>query len=193
MLLMIFLFMAAEFHPKVLMLVAPDGFRDEEYIIPRRILEDSGAYITVASTRKGELKGMLGLKIQADTVVYQVNPLDFDAIVLVGGVGSTIYWEDDSVHSMIKKAYDSLKVVAAICLAPATLANAGILTNKKATVFPTSTSLQIFEANNVKYVKDGVVIADRIVTASGPQFAEKFGESIWQLLKKYAGSTTKSK
>ncbi|OYV02987.1 hypothetical protein CGW93_02995 [candidate division bacterium WOR-3 4484_18] len=192
MLLMIFLLTAVEFHPKVLMLVAPNGFRDEEYTIPRRILEDNGAYITVASTCKGELKGMLGLKIQADTVIYQVNPLDFDAIVLVGGVGSTIYWEDDSVHSMIKKANDSLKVVAAICLAPATLANAGVLTNKKATVFPTSTSLQIFEANNVRYVKDGVVITDRIVTASGPQFAEKFGESIWQLLKKYAGSTTKS-
>ena len=192
MLLMIFLLTAVEFHPKVLMLVAPNGFRDEEYTIPRRILEDNGAYITVASTCKGELKGMLGLKIQADTVIYQVNPLDFDAIVLVGGVGSTIYWEDDSVHSMIKKANDSLKVVAAICLAPATLANAGVLTNKKATVFPTSTSLQIFEANNVRYVRDGVVITDRIVTASGPQFAEKFGESIWQLLKKYAGSTTES-
>ena len=35
---------------KVLMVIAPDKFRDEEYNEPRRILEGRGCTVTVAST-----------------------------------------------------------------------------------------------------------------------------------------------
>lgn len=45
---------------KILMIVAPDKFRDEEFSHPREIFLKEGAIVTVASNSLGEAKGMLG-------------------------------------------------------------------------------------------------------------------------------------
>ncbi|MBC7348303.1 MAG: DJ-1/PfpI family protein, partial [Clostridia bacterium] len=78
------------------------------------------------------------------------------------------------------EAAEQGKVLGAICLAPVTLANAGVLAGRKATVF--SPEAKRLEAAGAKYTGAGVEIDGRIVTASGPENAKDFGEAIAALL-----------
>ena len=73
------------------------------------------------------------------------------------------------------------KIIAAICIAPVTLANAGILNGKKATVFPSGKNDLI--RNGAKYTGDSVTVDGNIITANGPMAAEAFGKKIVEMLK----------
>jgi protease I len=118
------------------MIIAPSGFRDEEYLEPKEIFIKSGHEVTTASTKLGECKGMLGAKVMADIAVDDIKTRDYDVIVFVGGTGSKIYYTNPTAHMIIKEAVILNKIVGAICIAPVTLANAGVLKGRKVTGFP---------------------------------------------------------
>lgn len=165
---------------KVLFIIASKNYRDEEYQKPRRIFEEAGAHITVASSTLNPAKGMLGLTVKPDILVTAVKGTDFDAVIFVGGSGSIEYWNHPKAHRLIKDAFVAGKVIGAICLAPITLANAGILKGKKATVFNTAAGQ--LKAKGVQYTGAAVEIAGKIVTADGPASAEKFGYTVARLI-----------
>lgn len=161
---------------KVLMVIAGKDFRDEEYREPRRILEAAGAKITVASTTTKLVKGMLGMTAQPDVLVSDVKAAEYDAVLFIGGMGSTEYWDSRVAHALARDTVSSGKVLGAICFAPVTLANAGLLTGKKATVYPSESSkLQKAGAN---YTTDPVARDGNIITGDGPTSAEAFAKAI---------------
>lgn len=169
---------------KALILLMPEDFRDEEFQIPRDKLASSGVSVTVAGLRGGQAKGILGLTVLPDILINDVNVGEYDALIVPGGPGSPRYlWNDQRVLSLVKEACNKGKIVAAICLSGAVLANAGILKWKNATVFETPQSLKVFNEKGVNYVKQDVVVDGRIVTARGPAAAEKFAEEILRILK----------
>ena len=45
---------------KILIVVCPEGFRDEEYLEPRSVLEQDGHKVSVASLKLGQAKGVNG-------------------------------------------------------------------------------------------------------------------------------------
>jgi protease I len=167
---------------KILMIIAHKDFRDEELFVPKNYFEKMGWEVDVASTDTSEAKGMLGKKIKPDLLIEEVDPLLYDAVILVGGVGSSVYWNDKEIHSIFKRAYDGEKIIGAICIAPVTLAKAGILKERKATCWR-SVSNELRESG-VNYLNEDVVIDGKIVTASGPKAALKFAEAVASLLKK---------
>ncbi|MCW4047870.1 MAG: DJ-1/PfpI family protein [Candidatus Bathyarchaeota archaeon] len=62
---------------------------------------------------------------------------DYNAIICIGGnTGYVNLRKNATVLSMVKKAFASGKLVAAICAAPAVLTDAGILKGKKCTIYP---------------------------------------------------------
>jgi protease I len=77
--------------------------------------------------------------------------------------------------------YDSGKIVAAICLAPAILAKAGLLSGVKATCTPDEEENLV--AGGAEYTGAPVEVDGKIVTGSGPDAARRFGEKIVELLK----------
>lgn len=169
---------------KALLVLCPVNFRDEEYLVPREKLEASGVEVSVASTQPGTCKGMLGASAEPDLVVYDVNVDDYDAVVVVGGSGSPEYlWNNSRLLEIVKDAYSKGKVVAAICLSSAVLANAGVLKGKKATVYPTDDSVKALRDGGADYLDEDVVVDGKIVTAKGPHAAAEFGEKIIELLK----------
>lgn len=165
----------------VLMILASRNFRDEEYLEPRKVLEDSGADITVASSSLGVSRGMLGAQVRPDILLEDVDVADYDAILFIGGSGSSEYFNDPKAHSIAREAQDANKVLGAICIAPSTLANAGVLKGKKATCFASE------RANLVKkgatYTGRGVEVDGNIITSDGPGSAREFGETILEKLK----------
>ncbi len=176
---------------KVLMVVAAENFRDEELFDTGRMLVGAGAHLVVASTVKGEkIKGMLGGKTVADILLKEVKITDYDAIVFVGGSGASQYWDDETAHKLAVDALAARKLIAAICIAPVTLARAGLLKGKKATCWP-GTKGELEKAGAI-YIKADVAVTklsrgEVIVTASGPKVAGAFGRKLVELLNKKGG------
>ena len=161
----------------------PENFRDEEFKIPKEKLEGSGVNVTVAGLQPGEAKGVLGMTVTPDVLIDDVNIDDYDAIIVPGGPGSPRYlWNNSKVHNLVRKVYEKDKIVASICLSGVVLANSGILEGKNATVFPTPESVRILEDKGANYLRQGVVVDGRIITADGPQSAERFADEILRLL-----------
>ncbi len=168
---------------KVLMVIAPQNFRDEELLEPKSVFEDSGIEVTIASTSKGSARGMLGAMVDPDLTLDEVDVKDYDAIVVVGGGGSRDYlWDNLTLHGIVKEAYNGGKVVAAICISPVVLAKAGLLDGKKATVFPSQDTLSELKNAGAILVNTDAVADGRIVTGRGPEAAEEFGRKVLEAL-----------
>ncbi|MCX7956444.1 MAG: DJ-1/PfpI family protein [Endomicrobia bacterium] len=165
---------------KIVMIIAKENFRDEEYLHPKEVFEKSNFIVDTFSSSKGTAVGMLGAKVQVDKTLEDLDIDNYDALVFVGGVGAKIYFEDKKVHQIVKDAYKKGKVVAAICIAPVILAKSSILESKNATVYPSEVeTLKKLKAN---YTGKDVEADGKIVTASGPYAAKQFAEKIKQIL-----------
>ena len=163
----------------IVVVIAPKNFRDEELSIPKQYFESMGATVRVASVSKNEAIGMLGARVKPDLALSEVDIKKYDALVIVGGVGSREYlWSNDELLTLVKEAYDNNKIVAAICLSPVILARAGILKGKEATVFPSNDAVEELKKAGAKYVDKPVVISGKIITARDPKAAEEFAKAI---------------
>jgi protease I len=165
---------------RVLMVIASNNFRDEEYAEPRKVLEDAGARVTVASSSLDTSKGKLGLEVKPDLLIGAVRESDYDGIVFVGGGGSKEYFDNTVAHALAQNFYTHGKLTSAICIAPAILANAGLLNKKKATSFPSSE--EILKAKGAAYTGSSVERDGTIVTGVGPEAAKQFGEKLVEVL-----------
>jgi protease I len=83
---------------------------------------------------------------------------------------------DSAMHSIAKGAYSAGKVVAAICIAPSILANAGLLEGKKATAF--SSEEENLKAKGAEWQDSDTAADGKIVTGNGPGAAKEFSEKI---------------
>ncbi len=166
---------------KVVMIIAPSDFRDEELFEPKQILEQEGVEVKIASTVMSNCIGMLGGSITPHMLITDIKAEEFDAIIFVGGKGAICYFYDSIAHKVVNDALKFNKLICAICISPVILANAGILGGKKATVWKTEGPKlldkgAIYTANRVEY--DG-----KIITADGPTSATQFARSIIKGLK----------
>lgn len=166
---------------KIVFVTAPENFRDEEYIEPKNIFEQAGISVTTASTVVGTLYGKIKIKTESQMLVKNIKVEDFDGIFFVGGMGSSVYFEDTFVHKLVWNFYNANKIVSAICIAPTILANSGVLKGKKATVFPDGASALI--NGGAIYTANDVEIDGNIITANGPQSATAFAKQFLTLFK----------
>jgi protease I len=168
---------------KVLYIVAPERFRDEELAIPRAALEQAGHAVTVASTRPGTAAGMLGARVAVQQSVGRQRPEDYDLLVIAGGAGSPSHlWDHEPLIRLARNMRAAGKPVAAICLSPPVLARAGVLAGRRATTFPTERAIVELKRGGATYVEEPVVTDGAIVTADGPEAAAAFGAALTQLL-----------
>lgn len=161
---------------KVVMIIAPVNFRDEEYAFPRKILIEAGVKVDTASAILGPAKGVLGLDAEVDLKVDQIKLADYDGIVMIGGAGSRTYWDNQQVHDLLRQAYKEGKLVGGICSAAVTLARAGVLNGKKATVF-SGEAQQLVKAGAI-YNGNPVEVDGNVITADGPNSAKDFGRAL---------------
>jgi len=165
---------------KILLIIAPGNFRDEELFVTREELEKAGHKTLVTSTKKGQIKGVRGGFQEAETLVSDINTNDFDAVVFVGGGGMRVLFDEADILSIAKEMYDSKKVVAAICIAPVILANAGLLNGKRATSY--ESEIETMKTKGAEFIYTDVVVDGKIVTGNGPQSSSLFASEINKLL-----------
>lgn len=162
------------------MIVAPEGFRDEECFAPKKVFEDSGANVVMASKGVEKAKGKLGGEVDVNIDLNKVILSEFDAIVFVGGPGSSVFFDDEQALSIAREAAKEGKIVAAICIAPSILANADVLNGKKATAF--ESEKDNLTEKGADYTGEAVTVDRKIITANGPAAAKAFGEAIIKAL-----------
>ena len=173
---------------KIAMIIAFRDFRDEEYLIPKKILSSAGAEIITASASLGRAIGKLGGEAEVNLLLENLKVEDYQAILFVGGQGAFKYIDDQTSHQIAREAVKNNKVLGAICIAPLILAKAGVLQGKKAVVWSSvmdKSAVKILKESGAVYQDSQVVVDGRIITANGPQSAKKFAEAIIKILSEY--------
>jgi protease I len=169
----------------ILMVIAPQDFRDEELLHPKAVFEAEGAVVEVASTSTQVARGMLGAEVEPDLALSAVDPHRYAAIALVGGKGAPTYlWDDHALHALLRIARADGTPLGAICLSPAVLARAGLLRGVRATVYGDPRAKHELERGGALYVDEHVVSDHGIVTAAGPRDARAFAEAMVQLVRR---------
>jgi len=170
---------------KIAIIIAFKNFRDEEYFIPRKILEEAGAKIEVVSNEVGTAFGVEGLQVNTNTKLSDLDISNFDAVVFVGGPGALDNLNNQDSYRVIREAVKQNKVLAAICISPVILAEAGVLNGKKATVWTNPLNKEpkkILEENGAIFTEQNVVVDGNIITANGPDAAAEFGKKLVEVL-----------
>jgi protease I len=171
---------------KALMIIAQEGFRDEELLHPKEELEKGGVTVKIASKTKDIAKGMKGTTLTPDISLKDVRVNEYDAIIFVGGIGAKTYFNDKKALEIVRESVEKNKILGAICIAPCILANAGVLKDRNATVFNIpfiKKYVKILEKNGANFQKKNVVVDNNIVTANGPAAAREFGKTILNMIK----------
>lgn len=165
--------------PKIVLVVAHEGYQQVEYGTPKRILEDIGYKIITASDAAGAAIAKDGSTTQVDILIQDINPKEFDGIFFIGGPGALEHLDNETSYKMIRSAANSEIPLGAICISTRILAEAGILKGKNATGWDGDHKLaDIYKNYTVHYVPEKVVVDGLIITASGPEAAEEFGQEI---------------
>ncbi|MDR3741976.1 MAG: DJ-1/PfpI family protein [Terracidiphilus sp.] len=165
----------------LLMVIPPENFRDEELFETRVILEWAGHRTVLASTVTGLCPGSCGGAAKAELLLEQARAEDYDGVIFIGGSGvRSLFWNPQAL-ALAAAMHKRAKMVAAICLAPVILANAGVLNGRRATV--SSSESATIEARGAIYAGPGVVVDGNVVTGDGPKVCEKFAQSIDSLLR----------
>ncbi len=168
---------------KILMIVAQKGFRDEELLVPKEMLEKEGHSIKIASITRAKATGSMGAVVLPDMAVYEANAGYFDCYIVVGGPGSPELAKRKEVVNLIEAAYKKGKIIAGICLGPMTLASAGVLSEKDATVYPSEDGIEALRNGGARYRAKPVVVSGRVITADSPHSAGEFSTAIAERLR----------
>lgn len=151
--------------------LATDGFEQSELEKPVAALTEAGATVDVVSLEAGEIQGMehdqKGRKVSVDKVLSSVQPNDYDALVLPGGVANPDKLRtDDGAVAFVRAFAEAKKPIAAICHGPWTLINAEAVEGRKMTSWP---SLQVDLQNaGADWVDEEVVVDQGLVTSRKP-------------------------
>jgi len=166
-------------------ILATDGVEQVELTEPRQALDQAGARTVVIAPKGGSIKGWQhdhwGDEISVDLTLDQASPGDFDALMLPGGVMNPDRLRmDASAVAFVREFFQSGKPVAAICHGPWLLVEAGVVSGRTVTSWP-SLQTDIRNAGG-DWVDREVVTDEGLVTSRKPDdipaFSAKMIEEI---------------
>jgi protease I len=156
---------------KVAILVANEGIEQVELTEPRKALEEAGATVELLAPESGEAQAFnhldKGDAFPVDRVVGDASAEDYDGLMLPGGVANpdNLRTHPEAV-AFVRAFFDAGKPVAAICHAPWTLVEAGVLEGRTITSWP---SLQTDVTNaGGTWVDEEVHVDGDLVTSRKP-------------------------
>lgn len=156
----------------VALLIAPRGTEDPEFAKPKAALEEAGATVTVISLEPGKAETVNndldpGSKYGVDKPIGEVTADAFDALVIPGGcVGADKLRGSPKVVAFVHDFFAQEKPVGAICHAPWTLIEAGVVKGRTLTSFP-SLKTDIENAGGT-WVDQEVCVDQGLVTSRNP-------------------------
>jgi protease I len=126
---------------RIAFLTATEGVEQVELTEPWKALERAGAELELLSTKRGKVQAFNHLDradtFPVDKVVSEADPTEYDGLVLPGGVANPdqLRLNEDAVR-FVRTFFEQGKPVGAICHAPWTLIEAGIVKGRTLTSWP---------------------------------------------------------
>lgn len=172
---------------KILIMLAP-GFEEAEAVIAADVLKRMGFEVTLAGVDSIEVTGAHHITVRADALLGDLNPADYRAAVLPGGLpGATNLRDSALVRRTVLAVYENGGIAAAICAAPLALAAFGLLDGKTVTGYPGMEK----EFGRARYTGRFTETDGRIVTGKGPAAAFRFGAAVGEALGKSSAAVLK--
>ena len=130
------------------------------------------AKITTATIDGEAVESLGGIVIQAQVAVSNVNPKDYDLILISGGDGVAQVLDNMQIEELLKGFNKFEKPIAAICASSALLGKAGLLLGRRFTCTANTyeTCKDVF--GGAEYTGNRIEIVDNIITAKGTAFPE---------------------
>ncbi len=156
---------------KIAFLVAPEGVEQVELTEPWKAVQDAGGAPELISTDSGSIQAFnhldKGDTFEVDKTVSEADASGYDGLVLPGGVANPDFLRTDEAAVAFARAFfEQSKPVAAICHAPWTLVEAGVLKGRTLTSWP-SLQTDIRNAGG-NWVDEEVVVDEGFVTSRNP-------------------------
>jgi protease I len=158
---------------KKIALLATNGFEDSELTQPLEAVREAGADVTIISEETGEFTGKHDTRITADVAVADAHAKDFDGLLLPGGVANpdTMRMNDTAV-GFVRAFFEQHKPVAAICHAPWLLIEAGVVSGRTVTSWPSL--ITDLKNAGATWVDEEVVVDQGLVTSRKPDDLDAF-------------------
>jgi len=120
-----------------------------------------------------EIVTTFGLKLTPNHLLKQVNLNDFDALAIPGGFEFSGFYDEalsEEYLNVIRHFHKSDKIIASVCVASLALGTAGILKQKRATIYHQEGGhrKQQLENTGAIFTDRAIVCDTNIITSTGP-------------------------
>ena len=156
---------------KALFLVA-DGFEDLELFYPWLRLREEGTETTLATPGGQTVTGMHGYKVEADAPIREVNPGEYDLLVIPGGRSPERLRLREEAVDVARTFMEDDRHVAALCRGPQLLISAGALNGRRVTSNPGIRD--DLRAAGAVYRDESVVVDGNLITCRGNEELPEF-------------------
>lgn len=154
------------------------GVEEMEAVAPIDLLSRAGVEVVQAAAGKEtKVLGRSGIKLLADSLLSEVVEDTFDAVILPGGPGIGELRHHDGICNLLKRQYESGRVVACICAAPLFLLDAGLINELSEYTSHPSTEAELPERNTQPLAVSGHVITS-LGAGTATQFSLKIVEQL---------------
>jgi protease I len=174
---------------RVLILTA-DKFEDLELLVPYFRLLEAGATVTVAAPTLDDIGGEHGYRITPDAVIGDLDPSDYDLLVIPGGFpdGAPATVRDNPHAQDIARAFMTQdKPVASICHGPWLLASADVVRGRRLTSYWEDDVPTDIRAAGGEWENTPVVIDRNLVTARWPPDLPAFCAAMMDMVNQNPG------
>ena len=164
-----------------ILILSGDEFEDLELFYPYYRLKEEGFEVILASN-KDTIKGKKGYQIKVDKKFDEINPDEFDALVLPGGRAPERIRLDKKAVEIVKHFFEKKKPVAAICHGPQLMISAKVVNGRKLTSWY-GIKDDVIAAGGEWFDRE-VVVDENLVTARHPGDLPAWMREFIKLLKK---------
>lgn len=106
--------------------------QDHEFIYPYYRIQEEGFNVTVASEDGKETQGQLGIKIPVNAKIDEINPDEYDLLIIPGGAKCLEYLRQNKKALQIITEWDKKgKIIAAVCHGSQMLISAKVVKGRK--------------------------------------------------------------
>ena len=167
----------------VYMLLA-EGFETIEALGPADILRRGEIPLRLASLDGKPVASSHGVQVDADMALADAKADGAEMVILPGGPGVEKLEAYPAVLRLVREAYENGAYIAAICAAPAILADLGLLKGRQATCYPDAPYTDRLKDGGADYREDAGVVADGpVITAKAAGVSLDFGLTLLEILK----------
>lgn len=167
-------------------ILTADKFEDMEVFFPFFRLIEEGWKVTIAAPKRVELHGENGYTLIPDTTFDEIDPNDYDLLVIPGGSpnGAPLtVSKNEKAQEIAKEFIKKNKHVASICHGPWTLAAADIIKGRHLTSIPADGVPESVRKAGGIWEDRPVVVDGNLVTSRWPDDLPVFMRELIKMIK----------